>query len=178
MRAVALLRGVNLAGKTRVGMPELRALAEEIGLTDVSTYLQSGNLVFSATATDGLAARLEKALASTLAFAPKVVVRTADELKAIAARHPYAADEPLPARLHVVFLRDVPAADRKDDLDPERSPGDRFALRGRELYVHYAGGQARTKLTLDYIERRLGTVGTARNWNTVQKLRELTADGA
>lgn len=180
MRAVALLRGINVGAGTRVPMAELRELAEGLGLADVATYVQSGNLVFSTPSLDEtqLASSLEAAIATAFAVRSPVIVRTDAELATVAAAHPFAADEPQPAMLHVAFLRDAPSKADLAKLDPARSPTDRFALAGRELYLHYPGGSGRSKLTLDYIERRLGTVATARNWRTVQKLAAMTGTPA
>lgn len=178
MRGVALLRGINVGGSARVPMAELRELFDSLGLTDVATYVQSGNVVFTAASLDAakLAGALEKEIAAAFKVRSSVLVRTGRELAAIGSRHPFEADEPTPAKLHVVFLRGAPSKERAAALDPDRSPGDRFALRGRELYVHYPNGQGRSKLTVDYIEKALGTVGTARNWNTVQKLRAMVTE--
>ena len=177
MRAVALLRGINVGTGTRVPMAELRELAEGIGLTDVATYVQSGNLVFTTAPLDEarLASSLEAAILTAFGVTSPVILRTQAELAAIGSAHPLAAGVERAALLHVVFLRDAPSKEDLARLDPARSPAERFMLDGRELYVHYPDGSGRSKLTLDYIERRLGTVATARNWNTVQKLVAMTA---
>jgi uncharacterized protein (DUF1697 family) len=178
VRGVALLRGINVGGRARVAMAELREVFERLDLTDVATYLTSGNVVFSAPsiAEGRLVPRLEKEIEGTLGVACKVLLRKTSELADVAREHPFSADEPVQAKLHVVFLREVPSAAAAKRLDPNRSPGDRYALRGRELYIHYPNGQGRSKLTVDYVERQLGTVGTARNWNTVVKLNEIAGD--
>jgi uncharacterized protein (DUF1697 family) len=175
MRAVALLRGVNVGGKARVPMGALRELVEGVGLADVQTYVQSGNIVFSSPRRDAesLAPSLEKEIAAAFGVQTKVLVRSARQLAAL--EHPFLDDEKELGRLHVLFLRDRPADTAVRRLDPERSPPDRFEVKAREVFVHYPGGAGRSKLTTDYFERVLGTVGTARNWKTVLKLRELTA---
>jgi uncharacterized protein (DUF1697 family) len=176
MRAVALLRGINVGAGRRVPMGGLRELAEQLGLTEVATHVQSGNLVFSTRSFDEarIASSLEAAIATAFGVTPPVIVRTGAELASIAAAHPFAAGELRPAMLHVAFLRDAPSKAALASLDPARSPGDRFTLAGRELYLHYPNGSGRSKLTLDYIERRLATVATARNWRTVQQLAAMT----
>ncbi len=73
-------------------------------------------------------------------------------------------------KLHVSFLADVPAAANVQQLDPNRSPGDSFILLGREIYFHLPNGMGRTKLTSQYFDSRLKTIGTGRNWRTVQQL--------
>jgi uncharacterized protein (DUF1697 family) len=175
MKAVALLRGINVGGKTRVPMPKLRELFESLGLTDVQSYVQSGNVVFSSKSTKLAApvASLEEKIAETFRVQVNVLLRTATELGKIAADHPFLADESELSHLHVVFLRDAPTRAAAGKLDPDRSPPDRFVVKRREIFVHYPNGSGRSKLTLGYFERTLGTIGTARNWKTVLKLHDM-----
>jgi uncharacterized protein (DUF1697 family) len=104
-----------------------------------------------------------------------VILRTAKELARVAGRNPFLDHEPQPSRLHVIFLDAEPARGAQSKLDPDRSPPDRFRVDGREVFVHYPNGMGRSKLTAAYVERQLGVRGTARNWNTVLKLVELTS---
>jgi uncharacterized protein (DUF1697 family) len=167
----ALLRGVNVGGHGKLPMPELVTAFESLGHEDVRSYIQSGNVVFRSTVTDEaeLSAALERVLAEKFGLETSVVLRTHAELEAIAAGSPF--DE----AVHVVFLDGRPKPGAVATLDPERSPGDRFEVTGREIYLSLANGAGRTKLTLDWLERQLGVAGTQRNWNTVLKLVELTA---
>jgi uncharacterized protein (DUF1697 family) len=170
----AFLRGVNVGGKNALPMAELKAVLESLGHEGVVTYLQSGNAVFDATGgADEVAGALEERIGERLGLAVRVLLRTPGELAAVAAANPFLGREPVHARLHVVFLDRAPTPAEVGRVDPERSPGDAFSVAGREIYVHYPHGAGRTKLTLDYFERRLGVVGTARNWNTVLKLTAL-----
>jgi uncharacterized protein (DUF1697 family) len=103
------------------------------------------------------------------------MVRARDELAAVTADHPFLDQATDLSRLHVVFLEGTPGPDRVADLDPDRSPPDRFEVRGSEIYLVYPNGQGRIKLSLAYFERHLGVAGTARNWNTVTKLLEMVS---
>jgi len=171
----ALVRGVNVGGKNRLAMADLRAVLAGLGHEEVATLLQSGNAVFRARARPPAVARgLEQALARELGLAVRVLVRTPAELQRITAGNPYLGGVDDLAKLHVVFLDREPAAAGVAGLDPQRSPGDAFAVSGRELYLHYPNGAGRSKLSLDYFERRLGVAGTARNWQTLLRLIELT----
>lgn len=172
--AVAFLRSVNVAGHGRLSMSALREIAAELGLRDVQTYVQSGNLIFRAPAGLDVGPRLEAALADA-GLPTRVLVRAAAELDAIATGNPFLPEVEDFVQLHVVFLADAPDAAHIAQLDPQRSPADTFVVQGREVYVHYPHGAGRSKLTLDYFERRLKTRGTARNWNTVTKVRALLA---
>ena len=113
-----------------------------------------------------------KGIAREFGLEVKVILRTPAELGAIVSANPFPAAVSEPSKLHVVFLEQAPQA--KAELDPDRSPGDFFTLAGSEIYMHLPSGAGRTKLSLDWFERRLGVRGTARNWNTLLKLLELT----
>jgi uncharacterized protein (DUF1697 family) len=175
MRAVAFLRAVNVGGRNRVPMKELRELLESLGLSDVRTYVQSGNVVFTAPSrgAGALANELEKAVADSFGVKANVLLRTKSQLEKVASRHPFAADDPEPTHLHVLFLHDRPTKANIGRLEQDRFLPDRFEVKGQEVFVHYPNGQGRSKLTIDYFERRLDTVGTARNWKTVLTLRDM-----
>jgi len=171
----AVLRGVNVGGKNKLAMSGLRELLEELECDDVATYIQSGNAVFrSSLGVEAAAVAIEAGITERFGLAIRVLVRTPDDLAAIAATNPFLGRDDL-ARLHVVFLDAAPKVAAVAALDPERSPGDEFAVSGREIFVHYPNGSGRSKLTLDWFERQLGVAGTARNWNTLLKLQELAA---
>jgi uncharacterized protein (DUF1697 family) len=173
---VALMRGINVGGKNKLPMKDLAALFEEVGCRQVLTYIQSGNVVFDADTTTAERSRthVPELLAERFGYRVPVVLRTARELRAAAARHPFLDEADDAKHLHVGFLADAPSAEAVETLDPARSAGDSFAVLGREVFLHVPGGMARTKLTTDYFDRRLGTVMTVRNWRTVTTLIEMT----
>lgn len=169
---VLLLRAINVGGTAKLPMADLRRMLEALGCTDVRTYIQSGNVALRAPAR--LAARLPAALEDAIeeerGFRRPVLLRSEAEIRAVLADNPF-PDVEDHKQLHVAFLGDAPAPDRV--IDPARSPGDRFALRGRELYLHYPNGVGRSKLDNAYLERALGTTSTMRNWRTVGALVDL-----
>jgi uncharacterized protein (DUF1697 family) len=173
---VAFLRGINVGGKAMIKMPELRSLLGEMGFEDVSSYVQSGNVVFKSPrrGTQALATGIEKGIAEAFAVETTVLIRTAPELSRIAGRNPFQDREKDLTKLHVVFLSSAPAAGAVAELDPSRSPPDEFSVDGREIYLHLPNGAGRSKLTIDYFEKRLGVRATARNWRTLTKLVELS----
>lgn len=99
-----------------------------------------------------------------------VVVRTLQEMRGVVEGNPFRRSDADPKSLHVMFLAEEPAAERVAGLDPERSPGDSYHVRGREIYLRLARGTSGSKLTNAYFDSKLGTVSTARNWQTVLKL--------
>jgi uncharacterized protein (DUF1697 family) len=117
---------------------------------------------------------MERRIESELGLDVAVMLRTAAQLRAVLDGDPFPKAER--TQVHVVFLEEKPGAAAAKRLDPDRSPGDEAALRGRELYLRLGNGAGRTKLTLDWIEKQLGVRGTGRNWNTVMKLAELAGE--
>ncbi len=176
-RSVALLRSVNVAGHGRLAMNELRASFEALGCTDVTTYIQTGNVLFTSEpkSDKGLAAAIEERLAEDFGDAPAVLVRSTADLRRVGTSSPYAKAGADPARHHVTFLATVPTKAALAALALPPSGRDELIIDGKEIYVHTPDGYANTKYTGTFLERRLGVVSTTRNWNTVTKLSELAA---
>jgi uncharacterized protein (DUF1697 family) len=173
---VALLRGINLAGRNRVAMADLRAVVEALGHTAVGTYIQSGNVVFTAAGgnTTAVAAELERAIADTIGVPAPVVVLTRDELAEVVAANPY-PDEPNPKLVHVMFTPDKigakTAAAVAQAADRARAKGnaDTVQASGRVLYLHTPDGIGRSELAIQ-LSRLTMPAGTTRNWATVGQL--------
>lgn len=164
-RFVALLRGINVGGHKPVPMAELRGLCESLGLRDVETYIQSGNVVFSAASASE--ARLEWAIAKRFGFPVDVIVRSAKEWPA---KCPWPEREPNRVML---LLSKRPAAKGAVENLRERATGETIEAGPGGIWVHYPGGQAKTKLTPALLDRLVGSPVTARNWITVQRLGEM-----
>lgn len=169
---VALLRGINVGGRHIVPMAALREAFANAGCTEVATYIQSGNVVFRATA--GVAQRIAGVVARNLGkefgFEPVIVISSRSAFESIVRDNPFVKAGAAVAALHVGFLADAPGAAQARRLDGDRSPGDAFAVRGGVIYLHLPNGVARTKLTSAYLDATLGTTCTVRNWRTTLKL--------
>jgi uncharacterized protein (DUF1697 family) len=185
---VALLRGINLGGRNKVAMADLRALVTELGHADVSTYIQSGNVLFSATGDgdpDALAVAMTEAIAAKLGVTAPVVVLTRDELAEVVAANPF-PDEPDPRRVHAVVLSEPPGPELTAKLDAAvaqsaaKGFGDEIRVVDRTLYLHTPEGYGRSDLAAALMRivssPKGGTTGTARNWATMTKLLALCAD--
>jgi len=173
---VALLRGINVGGKTPLAMKALAAEFVAAGCENVRTFIQSGNVIFSAAPgsyESELARLLGERLAERFGYTAPLVLRTTEELRAAIENNPYLALGAPEDMLHVMFLTRTPDADAVKKLDPERSPGDEYQVIGREIYLRLPNGMARTKLTNAYFDTKLGVTSTARNWRTTTKLLEL-----
>ncbi|GGP35576.1 DUF1697 domain-containing protein [Streptomyces abikoensis] len=178
---VALLRGINVGGKKRVPMQTLRELLAGMGCESVRTHLNSGNAVFTHSADDGadeatLAARLEEAIERELGFSVTCLVREAGEIRRVVDANPFAGQEVDPARFVVTFLAGPADPATVADLDPAEYAPEAFALGEREVYAHYANGIRDSRLAKVLTERRLGTAGTGRNWNTVTRLADMAGE--
>lgn len=172
----ALLRGINVGGKNKVSMAALAEVFTGAGCADVQTYIQSGNVVFVAApgSAKRIASLLSQRIRERFGFEAPVVIRTAQELRRVAANNPFLRSEVDTSSLHVAFLANAPDARRIAGLDPNRSSGDAFQVVGRHVYLRLPNGVARTKLTNSYFDAALATVSTIRNWRTVLKLVEMT----
>lgn len=143
--------------------------------TDVSTYIQSGNVVFRAKAgpNQSLQRQISNAIEKRFGFACPVVVRSAEELAATVRNNPFHKKGSNENELHVMFLADEPTSEALSKLDPQRSPGDEFLVRGKDIYLRLPNGVARSKLTNAYFDSKLNTTSTARNWRTILTLLEI-----
>lgn len=172
---VALLRGINVGGRGKLPMAELRTIVDGLGHTDVRTYIQSGNVVFRtrSRSTGSVAAALHEAIAAGTSVRTAVMVRTADELVAARDADPFVAAGEDPASVHLTFF--ASAAPDPGDLSAY-APDTAVGL-GRELHLFLPNGVGRSKLAAD-LDRKLAPDGTTRNWRTVTTLIEMaTATG-
>lgn len=174
---VALLQGINIGSKKRIRMEELRHLIAAHGGEDVRTYVNSGNVVFRHDATDvpALEARIEEALEAHIGLPVPTLIRTSDELDAIMKANPFPEAESEPKTLHVLFLRSNPDVEAIDAADEIETGPDRFAVHGREVYFFLPNLMSGATVDMKQVQKVLN-VGdaTARNWNTVTKLAEMT----
>lgn len=172
---VALLRGVNLGRARQVDMPRLAEILTARGHRDVRTHLRSGNVVLTSPLDEAeLADDLATAIEAEFGFAVPVVVRTGEEMAAVVRGDPFATVATDPSRYLVTFLPGTPDPARVDAL-PKPDSGE-FLVRGRELYLWLPDGISGTPLASWKWDDLLGRPGTARNWRTVTRLAELSAN--
>ena len=173
---VGLLRSINVGGRNRVPMTDLRALVSSLGFDDVATYLQSGNVVFTGSgSTTAVAGAIEERIASELGLEVPVIVRSKRQLEAIVGSPPFADLDVDPRTRHVTFLAVRPQPPAVEGLEAlaDRFGTDQFVVRGSEVFLHCPGGYGETKLSNTYLERRLGVTATTRNWRSVTALAEM-----
>jgi uncharacterized protein (DUF1697 family) len=177
VKQIVLLRGVNVGGRGRVPMAELRDALADAGMQDARTYLQSGNVVLDSGASPSkLAADCERAIAERFDLDVAVLVRTREQLAKVVARDPFGSLADNPKLYQVSFCSDRPAKAAVSKL-AERARGDeRLAAHGREIYAWFPDGVGRSRLASQLTRQGLGVTVTARNWTTVLKLLELARE--
>ena len=176
---VALLRGINLADRNRVSMDSLRAICESLGHTGVRTYIQSGNVVFRTKRKSAgeIALALQSALEKVAGIKSDVVLRTREQLQLAVEKNPFRSRNDIPGdRLLVTFFDREPTREAAAKVNAMNLPPEEFQLIGRELYVFFPNGVGRSKFPAASITKALNASGTARNWNTVLKLLEMTGE--
>ena len=170
---IALLRGINVGGKV-LKMADLKAAVEGLGFHDIRTHLQSGNMVFRADEGDAgtLAQKISGAILDHAAIDVTVMVRSADEWRAIVAANPYPQAEQYPKTVHAFILDQLPEPARIDALAAKTAGREEWKIVDGTLYLHTPDGFGKSVLG-NLVERILKVPMTARNWNTVRALEEL-----
>jgi uncharacterized protein (DUF1697 family) len=172
---VALLRGINVGGRNRLPMANLRATLDAAGFGNVQTYIQSGNVVFDAPGATSDEAELATAIGAAIdvacGLAVPVLVRSLGEIVRVAGSHPDSGGGVPDKWLHVFFMDGVIVPEQAPD--PARFSPDRWVVDGREVYVTYPEGAGRSRLTIDVMERSFGVTATARNVSTLAAISAL-----
>jgi len=169
---ISMLRGVNVGGHNKIKMDALRTLYESLKLQSPRTYVQSGNVIFRTTEKNSaaLAQRIQNAIERKFGFRPEVILRTADELRATIAASPFAGRNLEPGKTLVTFLAGDPGASAGATLRSLKDFPEELHLLGRELYIYFPDGAGKSKLPWSKVDKLLQTAGTARNWNSVNKM--------
>jgi uncharacterized protein (DUF1697 family) len=172
---IAFLRGINVGGNHSLPMKELAALLEQNGCRDVKTYIQSGNVVFKDPETDStkLATTISDAIHKNHGFQPHILLLKIEELEKAASSNPFPQAETAPKSLHLYFLSEKPENPNIEGLNKIKINNEAFHLKEKVFYLHTPDGFGTSKLA-NKAEKLLGVKATARNWNTVSKMLELT----
>lgn len=173
--SVALLRAINVGTANRVRMDALRAAFHAAGYLDATTYIQTGNVVFTATDDEQLTrARIEQLIDRELGLSIVAILRTGPELQTALSRNPLLQSTPDLAHMYVAFLSGEPSGEDVDVLNALSFGDDRFAVVGREVFVQYSVRSSQSKLTAAMLEKKLRRSVTVRNWSVVTALAELS----
>ena len=177
MRYISILRGINVGGHKKIKMADLKALYIELGLNSVSTYIQSGNLIFQSNETDisQLIQAIEDGILKQYGFEVPVMIRTADAWEEIIQNYPFGVNslENLTTVLVTLLSTKPTEASFKTLMEHVKSP-DLLVLYEDYIYLHTPNGYGKTKLSNNFIEKTLNVKATTRNWKSVMKLHELS----
>jgi uncharacterized protein (DUF1697 family) len=171
---ISILRGINVSGQKKILMADLKALYEKLEFENVTTYIQSGNVIFNTpkhiSDTD-IAQRIEQAIFKKYSFKVPVIVRTSEEMESVVAANPLLKQKNIDVeKLHVTFLEQEPSAERtRLTKDLDYSP-DKFVILGKEVYLYCPNGYGVSKLSNAFFENKLKVKATTRNWKTVNTL--------
>ncbi len=177
---LSLLRGINIGGHNKIKIADLKALYESLGLGQVTTYIQSGNVLFSSEKNETkeeLASRISLAIEAKFGFGVPVVIRTKEEMQQIVTQNPFTEEaETAPDKMVVMFLGSAPDIVTLAKIKEKIDDNSRFAFIGNMLYFFYPDGYGQTKWHSNFFEKQLRTTVTARNWTTTCKLAGMAAD--
>ena len=177
MRYVALLRGINVGGNSKVPMPELKQVFEGLDFDNVKTYINSGNVAFDhdlkKISEASLVSRIEDAIEGRFGIRIQVMVREQKAIDTVLSSNPFEGEFESPKEMHVLFMKERMPNDKETELLDKQTENERFAVFGREIYCHLKLGVADSLLGKGYIEKKLKVAVTGRNWRTVQKLAEM-----
>lgn len=172
---ISILRGINLGSHHKIPMPELKALYEKAGFKNVSTYIQSGNIVFSAgkEKIEELPDKIHRLILKKFGFEVPVIIRTAREMQDIVNANPMVKDKDI-EKLHVTFLSDIPQKEHLEKIKTYHYPPDEYIITGKEIFVFCPNGYGNTKLSNNFFESKLKVTATTRNWRTVNELLKMS----
>lgn len=174
---IALLRGINVGGKRKVLMADLKTLFSKLGLSNCATYIQSGNVIFETERTEDnlkLADQIEQAIVDRYEFEVPVMVRTYNEWKQVISENPFSTDKSISIdRLHLTLLNEVPEAELTNKLKEMEFGDDQFKIIGQHIFLCCTDKYSKTKMTNSLFEKKLKCKATTRNWKTVINLLEL-----
>lgn len=176
---IAILRGINVGGKRKILMKDLKLLFERMEFTEITTYIQSGNVIFHSNDERNKAEledQLQQSILTTFGFEVPVILRTAEDLNEAISENPFYQEDNEIERLHLTFLKDIPSPENLLKTEQYDHSPDKFVLVDNHAFVYCSGKYHESKLTNKFFESKLKTSATTRNWKTVLKLSELAKD--
>lgn len=173
-KKLGILRGINVGGKRRLLMADLKSLCTSLGWEHVETYIQSGNVIFKSNLNNSALEKiLEKAIEERFGYEVPVIVRTEEELVQALQNHPFSARETEVDKLLVTFLKEKPSDTCLEHIRSFKVEPDAFEVVDKEVFLYCEGKYHQSKLTNAFFEKKLKTIATTRNMKTVLKLCEL-----
>ncbi|MDP1744796.1 MAG: DUF1697 domain-containing protein [Bacteroidota bacterium] len=171
---LSILRGINVSGHKKIPMAELKFLYEELNFENVTTYIQSGNVIFKNKNSKNLSKQIEHKIFEKYNFNVPVIIRTPEEMRSIVEGNPFLKQKDIDlSKFYVVYLAEDPKQDCIDKLKKINYEPDKFYISGKEVYLYCPNGYGNTKLTNNFFENKLDITATTRNWNTTNELMKI-----
>ena len=173
---ISILRGINVSGQKKIQMTDRKKLYEDLKFKNVTTYIQSGNVIFKATKQkdEAIAKKIEDAISAKYNFHVPVIIRRVEEIKNTLAVNPLLKESNIDIeKLHVTFLEEVPDKTKVEAIKNVEYSPDKFIILSKEIFLYCPNGYGNTKLTNNFFENKLKVRATTRNWKTVNKLLEI-----
>ena len=170
---ISILRGINVSGKKRIKMADLQNLYEELGFRSVTTFIQSGNVVFKTKdlSLEKMEQMISQQIKKDFRFEVPIIVMTLDQLKQTINKNPFISDpEKIPSFLHVTFLSSKPAPYAKETIERKKRNGEEIIFSENVIYLYCPNGYGKTKLTNNFLESKIKVAATTRNWKTLNEL--------
>ena len=168
---LSILRGINVSGQKKVPMAELKSLYEELNLKNITTYIQSGNVIFKNQNAKDLSQKIEKKIFEKYNFNVPVIIRTTNEMQVLINENPFLKEKNIdPDKLHITYLAENPKQENIENLKKYNYQPDRFFISGKEVYLFCPNGYGSTKLTTNFFENKLKVPASTRNWRTTNEL--------
>jgi uncharacterized protein (DUF1697 family) len=175
---ISILRGINVGGHKKILMEDLKKVYEAMGFTEITTYVQSGNVIFKTAQNNSdplLSDKIENAIKEKYSFHVPVIIRTVDEMRLTISSNPFLQEDGIDSeKLHVTFLDQEPSPTDISAITRYDFSPDRFRILGKEVYLYCPESYGNTKLSNDFFEKKLHVKATTRNWKTVLRLGELS----
>jgi uncharacterized protein (DUF1697 family) len=176
---ISILRGINVGGQNKIPMVELKALYEKAGFKNVTTYIQSGNVVFSAEKKElnSLPDKIQQIIFKKYGFNVPVIVRTVDEMESVVKSNPMLKIKGIDIeKLHVTFLSAYPSEQALEKIKTYDYRPDEFIIVEREIFIYCPNGYGNTKISNTFFENKLKVTATTRNWRTVNELLKMGSE--
>ena len=173
---IALLRGINVGGRRKILMADLKEMFSKLGHSEVISYIQSGNIIFSSKSrksNTSFEKEITIAIKERFGHDVPVIIRSVKEINDLIKLNPFLKDSQI-EDLHVTFLKEVPDAEKINKLQELDFTPDQFSITDHHAYIACYGGYRNTKLTNTLFEKKLKVSATTRNWKTILKLQALS----
>jgi len=174
-----MLRGINVSGQKKIRMADLKSLYESLGLAEVQTYVQSGNVIFESDESEikKLKETIEAQIEATYGFSVPVLIRTGDDFqRLVGSKHFRMERSENPSRVMVTFLFESPEQSKLIELSVPENETCEFVIADQEIFLFCPDGYGRSKLSNNFFEKKLGVIATTRNWKTVNALYQIVSE--